>query len=69
MPNWHPVVVAAELLLAVLVLGLVPLLLEQAALSNARAAANATDVVSLPIFLTNLPFLGVSAVQGSLCWS
>lgn len=65
MPIWQ-LVVAAELLLAVLVL--LPPLLEQAALSNARAAANATDVVSLPIFLTNLPFLGVSAVQGSLCW-
>ncbi len=66
-PIWHPLLAVPEVLLAALVL-LEPLL-EQAALTNARAAANATDMVSLPIVLTNLPFLGVSAVQGSMCWS
>jgi hypothetical protein len=66
-PIWHPLLAVPEVVLAVLVV-LEPLL-EQAAVTNARAAANATDMMSLPVVRTNLPFLGVSAVQGSVYWS
>ena len=63
-PIWHLLLAVPEVVLAVLVVLEPPL--EQAAVTNASAAANATDIVSLPIVRTNLPFLGVSAVAGSM---